>query len=116
MFNNHNDYFCNQSRISNYIISILPILSFFILFGSGNLIIFGQESNSESKDKDINIVVAGDFYCNDQTEDTINNIISVNPELIITTGDHVKDEISADCWIEMSEEIKDEMKIAIGNH
>ena len=118
MFNNHNDYFCNLFRISNYIISIsiLPILSFFILFGSGNLVIFGQESNSESKDKDINIVVAGDFYCNDQTEDTINNIISVNPELIITTGDHVKDEISADCWIEMSKPIQDNMKIAIGNH
>ena len=118
MFNNHNDYFCNLFRISNYIISIsiLPILSFFILFGSGNLVIFGQESNSESKDKDINIVVAGDFYCNDQTENTINNIISVNPELIITTGDHVKDEISADCWIEMSKPIQDKMKIAIGNH
>ncbi len=36
--------------------------------------------------------------------------------MIITTGDHVKDEKSADCWIEMSEEIKDKMKIAIGNH
>ena len=36
--------------------------------------------------------------------------------MIITTGDHVKDEISSDCWIEMSEEIKDKMKIAIGNH
>jgi translation initiation factor 2 alpha subunit (eIF-2alpha) len=36
--------------------------------------------------------------------------------LIITTGDHVKDEKSADCWIEMSQDIKDMMKIAIGNH
>ncbi len=66
--------------------------------------------------KDINIVAVGDFYCNDETEETIENIISVNPELIITTGDHVKDEKSADCWIEMSQPIKDKMKIAIGNH
>ena len=36
--------------------------------------------------------------------------------MIITTGDHVKDEKNADCWIEMSQPIKDKMKIAIGNH
>ena len=39
---------------------------------------------------DINIVAVGDFYCNNETEDIIEDIISVNPELIITTGDHVK--------------------------
>jgi predicted MPP superfamily phosphohydrolase len=118
MFNNRNDYFCNPSRVLNSIIfiSVISILSSFIFFGYSNLIVFGQESNSQPQSKDINIVVAGDFYCNGQTEDTIENIISVNPELIITTGDHVKDEQSADCWIEMSKPIKDKMKIAIGNH
>jgi Calcineurin-like phosphoesterase len=118
MFNNHNDYSCNQSRISNSIIflSVISILSFFILFGNSNLIVFAQESNFQSQGMDINIVVAGDFYCNDETEDTIENIISVNSELIVTTGDHVKDEQSANCWIEMSQPIKDKMKIAIGNH
>ncbi|MDW3626620.1 MAG: hypothetical protein QOK72_08245, partial [Nitrososphaeraceae archaeon] len=46
------------------------------------LSIFGQNSVSEFSEHDnTNIVVAGDFYCNDQTEDTMNNIISVNPEL-----------------------------------
>ena len=87
------------------------------LINSINIItVFGQQSNSQSENENINIAVAGDFYCNDQTEETIENIISVTPELIITTGDHVKDEISADCWIEMSQDIKDKMKIAIGNH
>ncbi|HET7643708.1 MAG TPA: metallophosphoesterase [Nitrososphaeraceae archaeon] len=86
------------------------------LICSNNTTIFAQQSNSQSEFEDINIVVAGDFYCNDETEDTIENIISINPELIITTGDHVKDEISAECWIEMSKPIKDKMKIAIGNH
>jgi hypothetical protein len=118
MFNNHNDYFYNQSRISNYVIliSVISILSFFILFEYSNLIVFAQESNSNYQGKDINIVVAGDFYCNDETEDTIENIISINPELIITTGDHVKDVRTIKCWIEMSQPIKDKMKIAIGNH
>jgi hypothetical protein len=35
--------------------------------------VLAQESNSHSQGKDINMVVAGDFYCNDETEDTIEN-------------------------------------------
>jgi hypothetical protein len=120
MFNNYNDYFYNQSKISNNIIliSVISILSFFIFFffGYTNFIVFGQETNSLSQGNDTNIVVAGDFYCNDETEDTIDNIVSINPELIITTGDHVKDVRSIKCWAEMSEPIKDKMKIAIGNN
>jgi hypothetical protein len=118
MLDNNNDYFCYAFRISNYIIqiSITSFLLLLVLINSSNLAVFGQQSNSQFEDEIVNIVVAGDFYCNDQTEDTIENIISINPELIITTGDHVKDERSAECWIEMSEEIKDRMKIAIGNH
>jgi predicted phosphodiesterase len=67
-------------------------------------------------DKKYNIIAAGDWYCNDETEKTIQNVLNANPDLIITTGDHVKDEKSAECWIKMSENIKDRMKIAIGNH
>ena len=118
MFNNYTDYFYNQSRNSNSIIfiSVISILLSFILLGISNLMVFAQESNSHSQGKDINMVVAGDFYCNDETEDTIENIISVNPELIITTGDHVKDVKTIECWAEMSEPIKNKLKIAIGNH
>ena len=63
-----------------------------------------------------NVIATGDWYCNEETKRTIDNIINANPDLIITTGDHVKDEKSADCWIEMSEQISEKMKIAIGNH
>ena len=117
MINNNN--FSFAFRISKYIpqISIISFLFLLFLINSSNITVFGQQSsNSQSENENINIAVAGDFYCNDQTEETIENIISVNPELIITTGDHVKDERSADCWIEMSQDIKDKMKIAIGNH
>jgi len=82
-----------------------------------------SKSKSISKDvkkfdnmSDLNLVAVGDFYCNDETEKTIENIIAIDPELIITTGDHLKNVKSARCWIEMSEELKDKMKIAIGNH
>ena len=61
-------------------------------------------------------IAVGDWYCNKETEKTIENILAINPEVIITTGDHVKDEKSAKCWIQMSEKLKDKMKIAIGNH
>jgi len=118
MIINNNNNFSFAFRISKYIpqISIISFLFLLFLINSSNISIFGQQSNSQSENENINIAVAGDFYCNDETEDTIENIISLNPELIITTGDHVKDEISADCWIDMSRDIKDKMKIAIGNH
>jgi len=117
MLNNNNNNFCFSFNIS-YItqLSLLSFLLLLFLINSNNTLVFAQQSNSQSEHEDINIVVAGDFYCNDETEDTIKNIISVNPELIITIGDHVKDEISASCWIDMSQPIKDKMKIAIGNH
>jgi hypothetical protein len=120
VLNNNNDFICYKHRISYYIyqISFFSLLLLFFSLNFNNLSIFGQNSASEfsEHDDDINIVAVGDFYCNDETEDIIEDIISVNPELIITTGDHVKNVKSADCWIEMSEEIKDRMKIAIGNH
>src|SRR5919106_6386328 len=72
--------------------------------------------NSEDNNTNYNFVAAGDWYCNEETKKTINNILDVHPELIITTGDHVKESPSAACWIQMSKPIKDKMKIAIGNH
>jgi len=63
-----------------------------------------------------NFIAVGDWYCNEETKKTINNILAVDPELIITTGDQVKESPSAKCWIQMSEPIKEKLKIAIGNH
>ena len=63
-----------------------------------------------------NFIAVGDWYCNEETEKTIHNILSIDPEVIITTGDQVKEEPSARCWIDMSEPIHDKLKIAIGNH
>jgi predicted phosphodiesterase len=120
--NNTSNLFYSSFRISNYInsisvVSLLFILSFlFALDINPPITIFGQQSTVHLDNEDINIVAVGDFYCNDQTEDIIEDIISANPELIITTGDHVKNVKSADCWIDMSEQLKDKMKIAIGNH
>ena len=114
-------------------ISILNVYGIFLLISAIFLLISLDNSgisaandrivNSSSSDstlifvdKKYNIIAAGDWYCNAETERTIQNVLNANPDLIITTGDHVKDVKSADCWIEMSEQLKDKMKIAVGNH
>jgi hypothetical protein len=73
-------------------------------------------SENENYSDEINFIAVGDFYCNDESENTINNIVALDPELIITTGDQIKDVKSIKCWAEMSQPIKNKMKIAIGNH
>jgi Calcineurin-like phosphoesterase len=75
-----------------------------------------QQQNAIIASTDYNFIATGDWYCNEETKKTINNILAQHPELIITTGDQVKESPSASCWIEMSKPIKDKMKIAIGNH
>jgi hypothetical protein len=77
---------------------------------------FVEKPNDNNNSTDYNFIAAGDWYCNEETKKTINNILAQHPELIITTGDQVKESPSASCWIEISKSIKDKMKIAIGNH
>ncbi len=120
---NNNSFFCYSISFFNNNIknSVISFLLIFFSFYMNNVIVYGQQSDlsqliNNGQENDLNIVAVGDFYCNDETEDTIKNIISINPELIITTGDHVKDVGSIKCWIEMSQPIKNKMKIAIGNH
>jgi hypothetical protein len=128
---NNNNFFFYPIRIFNNIIKV-SLISFLLLYFSfyihnvllvyaqkldfPQLVIDDNNNDTNRNYEDINIVAVGDFYCNDETQHTIENIISKDPELIITTEDHVKDQITAKCWIEMSKDIKDKMKIAIGNH
>jgi Calcineurin-like phosphoesterase len=74
------------------------------------------EKPKDNSSTDYNFIAAGDWYCNEETKKTINNILDQHPELIITTSDQVKESPSASCWMEMSHDIKDKMRIAIGNH
>ncbi len=62
-----------------------------------------------------NFVAVGDWDCTDETEDTVDNIIDKNPELILALGDLSYDN-SVDCWLELIEPIADRTKIALGNH
>ncbi len=62
-----------------------------------------------------NFAAAGDWSCNASTELNVRNIISKDPELILSLGDNsYKD--SADCWLDIMEPIDEKMKISLGNH
>jgi hypothetical protein len=95
---------------------------FFTNFLVNNTPAFGENGNNSMLQDaklaltDYNFIATGDWYCNEETKKTIKNILAVHPELIITTGDQVKESPSAQCWMDMSKPIHDKLKIAIGNH
>src|SRR6185436_10739800 len=112
---NNNQYFITIGFI--VLISV-----FFTTFLVNNTPAFGEEGNNSMRQDaklaltDYNFIATGNWYCNDETKKTIKNILAVHPELIITTGDQVKESPSAQCWMDMSKPIHDKLKIAIGNH
>jgi len=110
----------NTAKSSSKVFLVM-LIHIILLFYINYLPIFAedkhlQEQNATLASTNYNFIATGDWYCNEETKKTIDNILSQHPELIITTGDHVKESPSAACWIEMSEPIKNKMKIAIGNH
>src|SRR5918998_555663 len=64
---------------------------------------------------DFNFAAAGDWACESNAENTLNNIVNKNPELVLGLGDYSYDD-TADCWLEIIAPLDEKMKIAIGNH
>jgi Calcineurin-like phosphoesterase len=77
---------------------------------------YKQQQNATLIRTDHSIIPVGDWTAMKKQKKTIDNILTKNPNLVITTGDHVKKSPSAACWMNMSKPIHDKMKIAIGNH
>jgi calcineurin-like phosphoesterase family protein len=77
----------------------------------------GEEDKSENNvGKSIfNIVAVGDWDCTSETEDTVDNIIKQDPELVLALGD-LSYNGKAKCWLELIEPIAEKTKIVIGNH
>jgi predicted phosphodiesterase len=57
----------------------------------------------------------GDWGCDSATEDTVDNIISKSPEVVLGLGDNAYED-DVDCWFDIVEPIDDIMKNVIGNH
>ena len=132
-------------NFSNYlVVSVLVVILFFsfILFNNnffGKSVINNNESETshsflqisyaieEDKDEDkddpnnkknksiFNIAAVGDWDCTGETEDTVDNIVDQDPEIVLALGD-LSYNGDAECWLELIEPIADKTKIAIGNH
>ena len=70
-----------------------------------------NDFNNNKKGKSIfNIVAVGDWDCTGETEDTVDNIIDQDPELVLALGDFSYSG-DADCWLELIEPIANKTKI-----
>ena len=111
---------------------IITLLFSLVLSSSNNLLVKGNLEVNEMQldlhllqmknayatnntNTNFNFVAVGDWDCTDETEDTIDNIIDKDPELVLALGDLSYDN-SAECWFELIEPIRDKTKIALGNH
>ena len=72
-------------------------------------------SNNKKKKSILNIAAVGDWDCTGETEDTVENIIEQDPELVLALGDFSYSG-DADCWFDLIEPIADKTKIVMGNH
>jgi len=64
---------------------------------------------------DFNIAAAGDWGCNSNTDNTVNNIVGKSPELVLGLGDYSY-QSTGTCWFNKISSIDSITKINIGNH
>src|SRR6476660_1375547 len=64
---------------------------------------------------DIKIAAVGNWGCTSNSQATVNNINSKNPELVLGLGDYSY-ESTPDCWFNEIKAFDSKMKISIGNH
>jgi hypothetical protein len=62
-----------------------------------------------------NFAAVGDHDCNSDAVATVSNIVSKDPELVLSLGDFSY-EATADCWFDIIQPIDNKTKIVIGNH
>ena len=72
------------------------------------------ENNNKGK-TNFNFVAVGDWDCTGETEDTVDNTMDQDPEVVLALGDFSYSG-DADCWFDLIEPIADKTKIAMGNH
>jgi hypothetical protein len=74
-----------------------------------------QMADAQILTADFNFAAVGDWACNANTNNTVNNIVSKYPELVLALGD-LSYKPTADCWFKTVKPIDAKVKIAIGNH
>jgi Calcineurin-like phosphoesterase len=72
-------------------------------------------ANSSTAPTDFNVAAVGDWGCTPNTSNTVDNIVSKDPELVLGLGDYSYQN-SADCWFDIVDPIIGKMIIEIGDH
>ena len=88
------------------------VLCQLILLSTSNLV-FGALENKSIPD--FNFAAAGDWRCNPISNQTVNNVVDKDPELVLGLGDFSYVD-TADCWLQLIKPLDPIMKIVIGNH
>lgn len=106
--------FRKNSLIPSSLVRMLTIYFGLSLLTVMLLSLFSSDNNYAFGSTNFNFAAAGDFDCNDNTKDTIENIVDKDPELVLGLGDYSY-RTTKQCWMDMIEPINN-IKIAIGNH
>jgi hypothetical protein len=101
-----------QTFMSYTVILISIILLAICVTEFDKIVHFGYASINQT---DFDFVAVGDWDCNHNTQDTVNNIITKNPKLVLGLGDYSYNR-TANCWLKLISPFEDRLKIAIGNH
>lgn len=64
---------------------------------------------------EFNFAAAGDWNCTPDAQNTVNNMIDKDPELVLGLGDYSYKN-TADCWLQLIDPMDHKMKIVLGNH
>lgn len=86
-----------------------------IVSSFGLLAVSTSENLAQSAYADINFGAAGDWGCNQNTEDTVDNMIARNPAKVFGLGDYSY-ESTGNCWFSIVDPIDTKIEIAFGNH
>ena len=74
-----------------------------------------DDKNKSLSELDFSFAAVGDWACKSEAEDTTENIIEQDPDLVIALGD-LSYNGKPKCWLEIIEPIAEKTKIVIGNH
>src|SRR5688500_9371090 len=78
----------------------------------------GDDNNGNGNatgEENFNFAAAGDFGCSSNTQNTIENMQTKDPEIVLALGD-LSYHSTADCWFDMMSPIKDKLMITLGHH
>ena len=72
-------------------------------------------NDNGNDDNNFNFGAAGDFGCSTNTQNTVSNMESKDPELVLALGD-LSYHSTADCWFDIMSPLKGKMMITLGYH